>query len=228
MRSIKHKIDIASYILPAAYGLIVASLVYTHTWEFQASNESLTWQQPGTSSSIKHIHPENYSLKFAKIEDLLSEIQFNKNGNLALFSHTASTIERILERLPKELSETDLNRFEYLVKRVFPHLNHDQLTAVILKYQKYTKARDVTSLDSPPTPSFEESKNRLKKSMQIKRKYFGVDIANGLFLRQYNLGLFIIERRNIVANKSLNKKTKALKLEALKASFKNKTLDSEH
>jgi len=210
------KIDLTSFAIVFAFACVIAGLVYFHGWEFRTTAERLTWQQPEQVSNDKLIHPDNYRIQFDSAEKAIRDVQFDKNGQLVLNSHTANILEASFSIVPIDATEEEIQRFKMLTNRVHPYIKSEQLANLILKYRDYTAEKFEFDKQQSRQKSLAEAEQALKHEIKLKEKFFGKQVSRALFGNKHTLANYIIQRRKILADNSLDNKQKEKKLIEIK------------
>lgn len=214
------KIDLTSLGIVVAYASIIVVLVYTHTWEFQTSKESLTWEQPIQLSTEPLISPENYDIKFDSIEKSLSKVQFNPDGSMVFNTNTAHALEAAFSHIADGISDQDLARIKMLISRIHPQYHTAQLADLTVNYRNYILAKFEFDKKLSRKKSLEEAERALEYDIKLKQKYLGQDVADALFGNKHAMTRYLIERRKVLADDSLSQNQKQAKLIKLKAALK--------
>jgi len=212
------KVDMTSLGIILMYALVIVAFIYTHTWEFQTSDQSLTWQQPEQSNKKPLISPANYDLAFAGIEQELGSIQYSDSGGIVLNSYTTTTLLRTLEKLPKNMSEDTELRLRYLINQIHPFDKNNQIEALLFNYRKYLKAQ--TKIDPRKELTLAESEALLLKKIDLKEKIFGKEVTEKLFGSRHDLAFYIINLRKVMRNEHLSQIEKQKKIMELGSELK--------
>ncbi|GAA6133749.1 hypothetical protein NBRC116188_05380 [Oceaniserpentilla sp. 4NH20-0058] len=194
--------------------MVIAGLVYTHDWEFETSDTSLTWKQPTISTRQPWISPENYDVQFERIERSLGEVQFTSKNQIVLNTETAGALERAIGYMSKQSNKDQLERIEFLLDKIFPSRHHNNLPEIALNYRDYLIAQEV--LDKGTIlKTLDDSEQALKAQIALKEQYLGKEITELLFKDKHAMAFYIINRRKIITDSTLTPEQKENKLSEL-------------
>lgn len=201
--------------------LVVHIMIHSGQANHALPNDRAPWRQP---ASIAHDFPAAISSKqwhfdFQSIEHTLPNIKVRQSGELILGHSSVGQLETLVASLPKQLSEQDLSRLEFLVTTAFPD-NAGHLKAKLLtNFYRYQKALLVGEAQSSRLS--ERDKEWLHHNkLQQQQRYFEPEMAEQLFGQQNAVNQYLLTRRRIHQDTSLSQLEKQAKLKQLQQAFK--------
>lgn len=138
-------------------------------------------------------------------------------GGLVIDRDTRASIEALLNSLPEDLSDKDLERLERTLREGLPKEDAEKAFKLINDYRDYTQeVRDVMQPKGIPT-SMEEAKAFFDQMEAVKRRHFDETTANALFGQADTHARLTMEAMFVQQDNALTPEQKNAQLDALRA-----------
>ena len=139
----------------------------------------------------------------------------DRNGKLIVNDNTKSALDVLLAELPPGPGPADL---EKLRTTLLEDLSPDvvgKITTLIQTYLEYRKAESALAAEAQPENAI-DAKEEFSKTMALRRKFFDLDTAQGLFGVQEALASYDIEVMRIQADAKLSADQKSRHIKVLR------------
>jgi lipase chaperone LimK len=138
-------------------------------------------------------------------------------GGLVIDRDTRASIEALLNSLPEDLSEKDLERLERTLREGLPKEDAEKAFKLINDYRDYTQeVRDVMQPKGIPN-SMEEAKAFFDQMEAVKRRHFDEATASALFGQADTHARLTMEAMFVQQDNALSAEQKNAQLDALRA-----------
>ncbi len=138
-------------------------------------------------------------------------------GGLVIDRDTRASIEALLNSLPEDLSEKDLERLERTLREGLPKEDAEKAFKLINDYRDYTQeVRDLMQPKGIPN-SMEEAKAFFGEMEAVKRRHFDEATANALFGEADTHARLTMEAMFVQQDSALTAEQKNAQLDALRA-----------
>ena len=184
------------------------------------SDGSLWRQPPAVAQDFPHaISPREWKVDFQTIEHRFPSIKVSQSGELILGPNTVRQLEVLLASLPKKLSEPELMRVAFLVETAFLHDAGNVKSKLLTHFYRYQQALLLAETQSSSASELDKDWLHDYK-LQQQQRYFGPEVAEQLFGQQNAVNQYLLTRRRIHQDSSLNVLEKQAELKQLQQAFK--------
>lgn len=186
------------------YAAIIGVLVFTHTWGFESSQNSLTWVQPEHNEKKPPIIPSDFNINIWKIEKSLGKISFDDNGKVKLNTVTANILKNTVNHLLHELTPDHISQTRFLIKQIHPQYNTSQLADIVINYRKYALIASQQAEQKNHSGNVDDAEIGFKNDTLLKERFLGKNISDALFHEKNAMAMFVFESKRILKKPSLS------------------------
>jgi hypothetical protein len=189
-------------------------------------NANIEWLQPRTLNQQfpLSISNTNWHFDFVDIESILWLSKVDTYGELVIDAETLSLLERVSNRLPNTLSESEWQRLDLLINKSMPVKQAQQLASLLSNYQAYQQ-NYTSSLELINIASVEKRLVLLQaEEINLERRqqrYFGINVATKLFSKKNLTTSYLNQRRITSMMPGISISQKTIMLEKLNNRYKN-------
>lgn len=180
------------------------------------NSDPYQWQQP---LAISDRYPEpisinNWQFDYEATEQVLQKIKQNKSGKLILNANTARVLEEAVSTLPPLMKQDELRRVEFLVTKGLSGSAGQQLASIFTQFYHYQHALNLAN------STVKNQEETFTRTVLLQKEYLGEDVSELFFGQQNRLNNYLLARKAINEDSSLNSVQKQQELIILQNRFK--------
>jgi len=196
---------------------------------YRISDAQNVWLQPAELDGQypEYLSSRQWSFDFDVVEEKLSAVPVDGQGNLVISSQTPEFLQKILTSLDPQLSDENRQRAFFLMEKSVGGAAGMQLADLALRYSQYIKQLDQLKqeansvLAAMHAEGSDLSRDEMlhQQSLVLQHQIFGLDITQAMFGRKQVLADYLFARRRIQADKALSDAEKSKHMEQLKKTY---------
>lgn len=213
-RDMMKTLGLAATAFAIAFGVIAATLPDSKPPGYSHQN----WTQPDavTPHHATPISSREWAFDFLPVSNMIQTLAAGTQRSLVIDSHTLELLNRGSSALPANLSDTDIERIEYLTRVEAPAPIAEELADTITGFLHYQQVVEGDSLSTPTT-----AKERFERTVALQNQHLGPNRAQQLFGEQRRLKRYLLTRQAIQADSGLSAHQRQRALERAGQEFKS-------
>lgn len=168
--------------------------------------------------------PQQWHFDYEAAELILAKVTFTDKGELLLNPELAKILSKAIDSLPKQLNDEALQRINFLLAMSFPKRTRaaEELGRLLINYYHLQYAVTQASSTDHKSSNTRDKLAAFLETVARENHYLGEDNATLLFGEQRSITRYLLERKIIKENATLNQQQKIQQLNRLKKPLKRR------